>query len=118
MKESSVGIYHLITSFRHSISGMRIAFRESAVRQEVVLGIVTFLLMYVLDIATLFKLAIGLSWGLVIVVELVNTAVEYVVDLVSPEYNELAKCAKDVASAAVFVSLLIFAVVWVFALFN
>lgn len=50
--------------------------------------------------------------GVVIALEAVNTAIEHVVDLASPEYHELAGKAKDLAAAAVLISVLFFAVVW------
>jgi len=55
---------------------------------------------------------------LVLVVELLNTAIEAVVDRVSPEWHELSKNAKDLGSAAVFLSLVLCAVVWVAALWT
>ena len=57
-------------------------------------------------------LLLSALWGLVIIVELINTALEAVVDLASPEIHPLAKQAKDIASAAVFVSLMLFLLSW------
>ena len=55
---------------------------------------------------------------LVLIVELLNSAIEAVVDKVSPEYDELAGRAKDMGSAAVLISLVAAGVVWLYALYN
>ena len=55
---------------------------------------------------------------LILIVELVNTAIETVVDRIGPERDELSGRAKDLGSAAVFVSLVLAAVVWGFALLG
>jgi len=54
---------------------------------------------------------------LVLIVELINSAIETVVDRISPEYHPLSKRAKDFASAAVLLSLVNVPVVWVLVLF-
>lgn len=112
MKESSKGCRHFVAAFRYSLSGLRYAFRESAVRQELLLGVVSVVALCFLDLPLPLKLWLVSMWGLVLVVELLNTAIEAVVDLVSPQFNELAKKAKDLGSAAVFCTLLLYVVAW------
>ena len=51
-------------------------------------------------------LLVLLSWGLVLCAEVINTAIELVVDLISPNHNELAGLAKDVSAAAVLLAAL------------
>ena len=50
-----------------------------------------------------FRVALALAWAAVLAAELLNTAIEAVVDLVSPEWHPLARQAKDAASASIFV---------------
>ncbi len=58
------------------------------------------------------------SWGLVLVVELLNSAVEAVVDRLGPERNELAGRAKDLGSAAVFAAILLAVAIWGLVLYS
>lgn len=96
------GLKHFCRSCGYSANGFREAWKEAAFRQEIVLGIIILPLVYFLlghrisSVAVLFMFWMGL-----LVTELLNTAIEAVVDLASPNYHELAKRAKDLASAAV-----------------
>jgi diacylglycerol kinase (ATP) len=112
-KTGVTGLRRIINAFGYSMKGLRAAFKhESAFRQE------TALLIVLLPIAILlgqnivdYSILIG-SLFLVIIVELLNSAVEAVVDRVGDEHNKLAGRAKDMGSAAVFVSLINVIVIW------
>jgi len=95
------GIAHFFAAASYSIGGLKRLARESAFRQEVAL-IVGLLVLFVIFGATLPKtlglLAIGL---LLIAVEALNTAIEVLVDHLSPDWSEFAKDAKDLGSLAV-----------------
>jgi len=118
-KTGVTGIRRIINAFGYSMKGLRAAFKhESAFRQE------TALLIILLPIAILlgqnivdYSILIG-SLMLVIIVELLNSAVETVVDRVSDEHHELAGRAKDIGSAAVFVSLVNVGVIWSMYIFQ
>lgn len=69
-------------------------------------------MLYLLDVCWQWCVGLTLLWALVLIVEIVNTAIEAVVDLVSPEFNALAGRAKDLGSAAVFLSLAMFLGTW------
>lgn len=79
---------------------------EAAIRQEVVLLLAGVPLAFYLDVSRLETLALVLSLVLVLVVELLNSAVEAVVDRIGYEHHELSGKAKDLGSAAVFVSVM------------
>ena len=113
MKKNNTGVLHFASAFKYSISGFRVAVAETAIRQEVCLGVVHFVLLYLLDVCWQWCVGLTLLWALVLIVEIVNTAIEAVVDLVSPEFNVLAGRAKDLGSAAVFLSLTMFIGAWV-----
>ena len=108
MKEESKGIRHFCNAFGYSMSWLRFAFREPAIRQELLLGIVNCVVLVIFNLPIWSRIVLFALWFLVFVVELLNTAIEAVVDLVSPQFNELAKKAKDLGSAAIFCSLLLF----------
>lgn len=112
MKETTTGIRHFYAAFRYSLSGLRMVLGESAFRQELLLGAINFAAVVWLPLPYSIRLLQVALWGIVLITELLNTAIESVVDLVSPSYHELAKRAKDLASAAVFVSLIVFFSSW------
>ena len=118
MKEESKGIRHFCKAFGYSMSGLRFAFREPAIRQELLLGIVNCVVLVIFNLPIWSRIVLFALWFLVFVVELLNTAIEAVVDLVSPQFNELAKKAKDLGSAAIFCSLLLFFGGWMAICFE
>ena len=107
------GFTRLLNALRYSVNGFGSAFRhEEAFRQEALLAAVLIpvaLLLQVNGIATALLISSVLG---VLVVELLNSAVEAAVDRISLENHRLAKRAKEIGSAAVFLSLVNVAVVW------
>ncbi len=73
-------------------------------RVHLVLAVIAVLLGFVLHISTAEWLWITLCIGMVLLTELINTAIELLVDLVSPEYNEKAGRIKDMCAAAVLIT--------------
>jgi diacylglycerol kinase (ATP) len=118
-KTGVTGIKRIINAFGYSMKGLRAAFKhESAFRQE------TALLIILLPVAILlgqnivdYSILIG-SLLLVMIVELLNSALEAVVDRVGDEHHKLAGRAKDMGSAAVFVSLVNVGVIWSMYVFQ
>ncbi|MBI2308790.1 MAG: diacylglycerol kinase [Rhodocyclales bacterium] len=107
------GLRRLINALGYSRDGLASAWRhEAAFREEVMLALVTVPLGLWLGHGGVEKaLLVGVIL-LVLVVELLNSAVEAVVDRVSDEHHELSKRAKDIGSAAVLLTLAIAAAVW------
>ncbi len=91
-------------SFGFAIQGFRIAWRGER-NLKIMVGFAVFALAcgFLLQLSAVEWALIILSIGIVLMAELVNTAIETIVDLVSPEYHPLAGKAKDVAAAAVWV---------------
>ena len=117
MKANKTGIARIFAAFSYSADGLGAAFRhESAFRQELVVFVLLLPLLYLLPVSLFFKCLLFSANTLVLIVELLNSAVESVVDLVSPDYNIYAKRAKDMGSAAVLLSLLLVAGLWASAL--
>ena len=114
--ESAKGITRIWKAFFYSLSGFKLAFRdEAAFRQELVLVAVLTPLCLILDLPIWLKALILSSHVLILIVELLNTAVESIVDKASPEFHHDAKKAKDTASSAVLLSLVLTAGLWIYA---
>ena len=96
----------LFTSFRYAWAGVRYAFiTQRNFRIHTVIGTLAISLGLILQISAIEMSIIGLTIALVLVLELLNTAIESVVDLtVKQTYHELAKIAKDCAAGAVLIS--------------
>ena len=110
------GLKRIWKAFFYSLSGFKLAFRdEAAFRQELLLVVILTPLCLVLDLPIWLKALILFSHILILVVELLNTAVESVVDKASPEFHEDAKKAKDTGSSAVLLSLTLTGGLWVYA---
>ena len=112
-KEGGRGPVHLLRAFGYSMAGLRAAFvHESAFRQELFLCAVAIPLgLWLGDSAVDRVLLVG-SLLLVLALELLNTAIESAIDLISPGRHELARRSKDAGSASVFVSLVLAGFVW------
>jgi len=96
-----------------SMQGLRAGWRhEASFRFEACLAVVAIPLGLYLGHGALEKLALVLPMLLVLSAELLNSAIEAIVDKVSPEFNELAGRAKDMGSAAVFVLLVLLGLSW------
>ena len=109
MKNQSKGIAHLLNAFKYSIDGFKWAFKkEVAFRHDILFAIVVLTIVAITTDFNLIRCAIVLSaFLLLLIVELLNTAIECVVDIVSPEYNILAKATKDMCSTAVFIAIIL-----------
>lgn len=108
----------LLFALRYSLEGLRAGWREPAFRQELVLGAVLLPAAWQLG-RTWAEMALLVGAVMAVwVVELLNTAVESVVDRIGPEWHALAKRAKDLGSAAVLLTLLFAGGVWAAALWT
>ncbi|MBP5978633.1 MAG: diacylglycerol kinase [Halomonas sp.] len=113
MKPGHTGLTHLVHSTRYSWKGLKAAFRnEAAFRQEV--GIAAVMLPFAWWISNdpvSWLLLVG-SLFFVLIVELLNSAIENVVDRIGTEHHVLSGRAKDIGSAAVMLSLIIAGLTW------
>ena len=117
MNTTNNPLLRLIRATGYSLAGLRTTFNnEPAFRQELlVLLLVIPLAFWLGENGVDYALLIG-SWLIVIVVELLNTAIEAVVNRIGPEHTELAGRAKDCGSAAVFIAIILSVVVWLLVL--
>jgi len=113
--KGATGIKRLVNAARNSLEGLAAAARhEDAFRQELVLAAILIPLAVWLDVSLLEKALLIGSVLLVLIVELLNSAVEATVDRISFENHHLAKRAKDIGSAAVLFALVNAGVFWLF----
>jgi|SRR5439155_3550394 len=101
-----------------SVAGLRAAFSQPAFRLEVLVLFFAIPAALVLTGDAVQRALLIASWLLVIVVEILNSAVETVVDRIGKEYHELSRRAKNLGSAAVFCSILLAFGVWILVLGN
>ncbi|HFC54323.1 MAG TPA: diacylglycerol kinase [Gammaproteobacteria bacterium] len=107
------GVTHVIKAFQYSLQGLRAAFRyEEAFRLELLACLIMVPLGIWLGRSALEYALLFSSLLLVLIVELVNSAIEAIVDRIGVEHHVLSGRAKDIGSAAVFLSLIYVAVVW------
>lgn len=113
------GMRRLLLAFVNSWKGFRGAFRsEAAFRQEVALAVVMLPLGAYLGKTPVEKALLIASVLLVLIVELLNTGIETVVDRIGLERHELSGLAKDVGSTAVLLSFAVLVVIWGFLLLG
>lgn len=118
-KKGKTGIRRIINAVGYSKDGLRAAYRhESAFRQLVWLNGLLLVLAVVLDFGPATRMMLITASFLSLIVELFNTAVEAAVDHTSTARHELAKRAKDAASAAQMLALLLLAVLWFIAVWR
>ena len=117
-KPGQTGIRRIISAFFNSLRGFRDTWKlESAFRQEVMLCVVLVPLGFYLGEGGVEKaLLIGVCF-LVLIVEILNSGIEAAIDRIGHEEHELSRIAKDMGSAAVFVSLTLVGLTWVLVLF-
>ncbi len=117
--KGKTGFARVWNALFYSIEGFKAAFRhEDAFRQELLLTIICIPLALWLEPGVSGRALMISSLFLILIVELVNSAIETVVDRVSLEKNHLAKRAKDIGSAAVLLSLINAAVIWLLVLLD
>ena len=115
----NTGLKRIYNAFFYSMAGLASAWKnEAAFRQETIVAIVLLPLAFWLGQSTSQIGLLILSIFIVLIVELLNSAVEAAIDRISDEHHALSKQAKDIASAAVFISLILFTVIWSLVIFE
>ncbi|AQP36212.1 diacylglycerol kinase [Vibrio anguillarum] len=117
MKPGRTGIKRLFYATGYSIQGLKAAWlNEAAIRQETVTSILLITITFFLPVTKIEQIMMIGCLVLVVIVELMNSAVEAVVDRVGSEWHELSGRAKDIGSAAVLIALIFSAFTWMFIL--
>ncbi len=117
--KSKSGVKRIFSAVGYSIDGLKAAWEhEHAFRQEILVVVIGTAVALGLPVSAFQKLFLIAVLVLVLIVELINSAIEAIVDRVSLERHPLSKRAKDLGSAAVLLSALIAAASWGVVLFN
>ena len=117
--KGKTGLRRVWNALFYSFDGLKAAYRhEDAFRQEILLAAVLVPVACFLPASGLGKALMIGSVLLVLIVELLNSAVEATVDRVSLEHHRLAKRAKDIGSAAVLISIVNVVTIWLLVLFG
>ena len=113
MKPGKKGLARLLDATGYSIKGLSAAFgNEAAFRQELLLTAVLFVLSFLLAASVIEWLLLVIPLLILLIVELLNSAIETTVDRIGDELHELSGRAKDMGSAAVLLSLLLIGTCW------
>ena len=113
------GLARIWAATIYSADGLRACFRsEEAFRLELILSLIFGPLAFILGETAIEIAILLLAIALVLLVEVLNSAIEAVVDRVGMDYHELSKKAKDIASGAVFISLMTFLLIWAVILID
>ena len=103
-RKNEKGIKKFINSFKYPFSGLRYAYKnEQNLAVDIGIAVIVIIAGILLKVSIVEWAILAITVGLVISFELINTAIEAVVDLVTEEYHPLAKVAKDTSAAAVLV---------------
>ena len=114
---SEKGFKRFTNSILFSIAGLKATWQhEEAFRQEVIILVVILPIVYMLDHSVVEKILLIGSVVLILIVELINSAIEAIVDRVGTEHHVLSGRAKDIGSAAVMVSILLSIAIWLIIL--
>lgn len=119
MASQTKGFTRVIKAAGYSLKGLKAAWiNEAAFRQESVAAVIAIIIAFCLDISYVDRILLISSVVLVAIVELLNSAIEAVVDRIGSEYHELSGRAKDIGSAAVFISIGLALFIWTLILWQ
>ncbi|AGB84378.1 diacylglycerol kinase [Serratia sp. FGI94] len=119
MANQTTGLTRIIKAAGYSYKGLTAAWRnEAAFRQESVAAVVAVIVALWLDVDAVARILLIGSVLLVLIVEVLNSAIEAIVDRVGTDFHELSGRAKDMGSAAVSLSIILALLVWVTLLWR
>ncbi|MFW2973233.1 diacylglycerol kinase [Serratia marcescens] len=113
MANQATGLTRIIKAAGYSYKGLSAAWQhEAAFRQELVVTLLAIILAVWLDVGGIARILLIGSVALVMIVEILNSAIEAVVDRIGSEHHELSGRAKDMGSAAVSLAIVLALFVW------
>ena len=112
------GLIRIWNAFIYSLNGLRFAItQETSFKQEIGIYIVLLFVLFFLPLPFIFKCLLFFANTIVLIVEIINSAIESIVDMTSPEYHELAGKGNDLGSAAVLISIVLAIILWLCAIY-
>lgn len=119
MKATDKGLKRILKAFGYSYQGLKAVIKsEAAFRQELVLCAVLSVVAFCLPVSLMTKLSLINSLIIILLAELINTAIETVIDRISAEYHELSKKAKDIGSLVVLLAFIYTSIFWLTTLYE
>jgi len=113
MKNEAKGLSRIASAYKFSMQGLKSCYQsEAAFRQEIWLSVILIPSVFWLSDSSIEQVLLIFPIALVLIVEVLNSAIESVVDRIGDEYHSLSGTAKDMGSAAVWLSLMLVVVVW------
>lgn len=110
---TTTGLTRIIKAAGYSVKGLKAAWKhEAAFRQETILLVIAVIVAFCMDVTMVERILLISSVALVVILEVVNSAIEAVVDRIGSEHHELSGQAKDMGSAAVFIALWLAGLIW------
>ncbi|MDU6409997.1 MAG: diacylglycerol kinase [Yersiniaceae bacterium] len=117
MANQTTGLIRIYKAAGYSVKGIAAAWKnEAAFRQEAIMVIPAMLLAFWLDVSTVERILMIGSLLLILIVEIINSAIEAIVDRIGPELHPLSGRAKDLGSAAVALAIILTLFVWAMVL--
>jgi len=117
MKNEAKGLSRIASAYKFSMQGLKSCYQsEAAFRQEIWLSVILIPSVFWLSDSSIEQVLLIFPIALVLIVEVLNSAIESVVDRIGDEYHALSGAAKDMSSAAVWLSLMLVVVVWLIIL--
>ena len=111
--------YNFLKNTSYALSGLEdLVNSETSFKIELILTILLLPAIFILEVTIVEKSLLFISLMGILISEATNSAIERVVDLVTLEYHDMAKRAKDVGSCIVFLSIIVFIVTWMLILYN
>jgi diacylglycerol kinase (ATP) len=109
--------YTLIKNFLYAVDGLKHAIKsETSFKLELLIASIVLPVIYLMHFEFVFKLILLITYFMIMIAELLNSAVENVVDLVTHDVHPLAKTAKDIGATAVLFAVVLHILCWVFIL--
>jgi len=111
--------YTIFKNSMYAIDGLKHAVRtETSFKLELFFGFFIFVILIFVDMELYYKLILSVTFFMVMITELLNSAIENVVDLVTTDIHPLAKSAKDLGATAVLFSVILHIACWIFILLE
>ena len=106
--------YSIFDNARYALEGLIYAIKtESSFKIELAFGVLFIPIIYLIPFELIYKLVLIVTFVMILITELLNSAIENVVDLVTQKRHPLAKSAKDIAATAVLFAVLLHLLCWV-----
>ncbi|MCQ2734360.1 MAG: diacylglycerol kinase [Alphaproteobacteria bacterium] len=119
MKATDTGIKRILKAFTYSYDGFKATFKsEAAFRQDIVFVIIMTIIALCFNMPAWQQARLIASLLIVLLAELINTAIETIIDRISEEYHELSKKAKDIGSLLVLISFIYVTLIWTTTIYG